>query len=108
MRRVVLVSQDSNADMGSRIFGAITELACARRFRRLRVAVAYASLAGCRDLAHGLDLHVDNWKAITKEWLISIDFGRTEPEALVYLRSLPNSTVRVADATCSPGAKTCS
>jgi hypothetical protein len=33
-----------------------------------------------------------------KRWLVSVDFGHTEPEGLDYLASLGNSRVRVPNA----------
>ncbi len=41
---------------------------------------------------------IDGWRAVEKQWLISIDFGTTEVQALEYLRDLPNSEVRIPDA----------
>jgi hypothetical protein len=60
-------------------------------------AVAYATSAGCRLLFERLR-HKTAWLHSHKRWLIGIDFGRTEPDALKYLATLPNSEVRVPNA----------
>ncbi len=93
-----LVLQDSNTGQVSQIFRSVIGLAGEASFQRLRVAVAYASLAGCRDLVGGLTRNMRRWRGARKEWLVSIDFGRTEPQAVDFLRHLTNSAVRVPDA----------
>jgi HKD family nuclease len=97
MHKQIFIVQDSSSGMPSQIFRTITGLARAEAFQSLRIAVAYASLKGCRDLVEGLKDGMRDWVGVTKEWLISIDFGRTEPEALDFLRKIPNSAVRVPD-----------
>lgn len=68
------------------------------RFDSLTAAVAYATKPGCQLLIDDFDKHVLNWRILKKEWLISFDFGITEPEGLKFLQSLPNSTVKIPDA----------
>jgi HKD family nuclease len=57
------------------------------------VAVAYASRRGVSELS--VALTSSRWLSAGKRWLVSMDFGRTEPAALDALAALPNSEVRV-------------
>lgn len=57
------------------------------------VAVAYASAQGVRVLTDALG--GGPWIAARKRFLISLDFGFTEPEALARLSRLDNAEVRV-------------
>jgi len=97
MYRVDLIIQDSPSYTSSianelvRLAGASTD------FVSMRVAVAYASARGCEDLCGRLEESIPKWAKLRKEWLLSIDFGRTEPDAIEELRDLPNSEVRLAD-----------
>ncbi len=58
-------------------------------------AVAYASESGCAALVQALKKTGGGWNASSKRWLISIDFGRTEPNALQYLADVSGSEVRI-------------
>jgi hypothetical protein len=93
------VLQDSTTGRTSALIDQIVELAGAARFRRLRVAVAYATRAGCGDLCRRLETRMLGWRRLEKYWLVSIDFGRTEVEALQYLLGLPNSQIRIPNAS---------
>lgn len=95
MYNQTFVVQDVKSGAVSEILSAIMRIADLCKFKRLRVAVAYASLAGCKDIIDGFETHLKQWNDVTKKWLISIDFGRTEARALEFLRDLPNSEVRV-------------
>ena len=91
-----LIVQDSESGRISEIYRSIVSLADASKFRSLRVAVAYASLAGCKNLSEGLDRCLGSrWKSMNKEWMISVDFGRTDADALEFLSELPKSSVRI-------------
>ena len=90
MLRTSLTLQDAGTGRLSGISNTLSELAGAGQFRRLRVAVAYATRSGCRDLATSFEGRMD-WRNLQKQWLVSIDFGTTEVEALRFLRDLPNS-----------------
>jgi hypothetical protein len=57
------------------------------------VAVAYATALGVRLLGQRLAGTV--WEVAIKRFLISIDYGITEPGALTELAAVPNSQVRV-------------
>jgi hypothetical protein len=62
-------------------------------FDEFRGAVAYASAAGVAMLTASLG--DGYWCDASKQWLVSIDFGHTEPNALFALMELPYSSVRV-------------
>lgn len=97
MLKISLVLQDASTGRVSAVIGQLAELGSSARFRRLRVAVAYASYSGCRDLVRDFEKRVEGWRRLHKRWLVSIDFGRTEAEALEYLESLPSSEVRIPE-----------
>src|SRR4051812_4107863 len=61
--------------------------------RQLRVAVGFASEAGAR-VFRGL-CDGPGFEAVPKRWLVGIENGLTQPEALAYLSTLPDSEVRV-------------
>lgn len=64
-------------------------------FERLRAAYAYASAGGALELVRTLRDSVPNWSTLEKRWLISMDWGHTDPQALALLASLDGSQVRV-------------
>jgi HKD family nuclease len=64
----------------------------------MTVAVAYATKIGCKFLDESFNSNVQGWRRMGKRWVVSIDHGTTEPAALEFLASLPNSEVRVANA----------
>jgi hypothetical protein len=97
--RTSLILQDAKNGRASGISKGLSELAAGARFRRLRVAVAYATYSGCRDLVSSFARSLAGWRGIEKQWLISIDFGTTEVEALRYLQDLPHSEVRIPEAS---------
>jgi hypothetical protein len=98
MLQVRTIFQDSSTGRNSRIIAGLETVAVSARFSRLRSAVAYASYHGCHDVIAQYSTSVRNWVRIQKQWLISIDFGRTEATALEFLAVLPNSEVRIPDA----------
>lgn len=63
-------------------------------FTAIDVAVAYATAGGVGLLAHELSAS-PAWSTSQKRWLISIDFGITQPSALRTLANLPFSEVRI-------------
>lgn len=95
MHEVQLALQDGQGGLTSRIIDAISALSSARQFERLRVAVAYATVGGCKELFSELRSKCPNWYEIEKEWLVSIDFGTTDPAALEFLRDHQKSAIRV-------------
>jgi len=62
-------------------------------YERVDVAVAYASAEGVRLLDERLS--GPNWSSARKRFLVSLDFGFTQPRALVRLSELSNAEVRV-------------
>jgi HKD family nuclease len=66
---------------------------------RLRVAAAFASEAGARVLESLLP--PAGFSAARKLWLVGIENGLTQPEALTFLAALPNSEVRVPGGRAS-------
>lgn len=93
------VLQDGPLRASGRVRDVIASVASGVRFNRLRAAVAYASVAGCKDLDKLLHKTSKAWKAAEKKWLLSIDFGHTDPTAIRYLKRLANSEVRIHDGT---------
>lgn len=62
-------------------------------FEYVDVAVAYASTGGVQLLEDRLAS--DTWNLAQKRFLVSIDFGFTDPGALLQLSEFPNAEVRV-------------
>lgn len=89
--------QDSQLGRGSIIIDALAEIAESARYRSLRASVAYATPGGTKSLVDRLRSRMMLWRNTDKQWLISIDFGRTNPESLSILSKLSNSSVRVPD-----------
>ena len=61
--------------------------------QQLRVAVAFASEAGARTLRSLCPARA--FDAVPKRWLVGVENGLTQPEALAYLAELHGSEVRV-------------
>ncbi len=80
------------------VMSTIATAAAAADYDRLRAAYAYASAGGAVYFVKELRGAVPGWDSTLKSWLISFDWGHTEPEALDYLASLPRSEVRVPNA----------
>lgn len=81
-----------------RIAKLISDAARVFPFDSLTAAVAYATENGCKRLVDILNESNPNWENVEKKWLVSIDYGTTESEALRYLNSLPNSRVYIYNA----------
>ena len=62
-------------------------------------AFAYATKKGVELLCETLATVSPNWEGASKIWIISIDFGHTEPEAIIELQGLPNSQVGIPYAS---------
>ncbi len=77
---------------------AITSAARAGPYLRLRAAYAYASSGGVLELVDVLRKTMPAFGTVEKYWLISFDFGLTDPRAVELLASLPNSNVRIPNA----------
>ncbi len=89
-----LYAQNPQSGEIGRILEGITTMANGT-YDEFHAAVAYASVSGCKTLFDALEKTPGDWKASRKRWLISIDFGRTEPEALDRLASVGGSEVRI-------------
>ena len=76
----------------------ITKAASTSKYDKLIVLVAYATKLGCETLIASLIDSCQNWDMIDKKWIISLDFGHTQPEALELLAKLPNSAVAIPNA----------
>ena len=100
MYRIELIVQDGALGYQSRIADGIASVASAHDdFTSIRVAMAYASETGCRDLCQQLRKAMPKWHSARKQWLLSIDFGRTEPGAISLLRDMQNSEVKIANGS---------
>lgn len=87
-----------NEDNKGAIRRALLQTASGSNYDVMTVAVAYATTAGCQMVIEDFKSKVANWRRIQKQWLISFDFGITEPTALASLASLPNSVVKISNA----------
>lgn len=87
--------QDTATGQAGSIADAIAACSSASTFIQFFAAVAYANVPGVRALLHTLEQACPTWRELPKRWLISCDFGLTQPEALDLLCSLPRSEVRV-------------
>ena len=65
----------------------------AHAYKHVDVAVAYASAEGVRLLDERLSSEA--WAGARKRFLVSLDFGFTQPRALARLADLSNSEVRI-------------
>ncbi len=82
---------------GTAILNAYRDLGVATTFNRLTGLYAFASLKGARLLTGVLGTS-PSWLAASKRWIISIDGGITEPEALKFLLRQRRTEVRVPHA----------
>ena len=97
MFRQHAVLQDGPLQASGRVRELIESIASGVQFNRMRAAVAYASLPGCQDLNTLLGKSNSGWKVSEKRWLLSIDYGHTDPRAIRFLKGLPKSEVRIHD-----------
>ena len=71
----------------------ITSLAELDGYNQFRAGVGDATFNGCNILVAKLR-RISCWRKASKRWLISIDYGRTEPDALKLLADIPNTELR--------------
>jgi len=90
----------THEDAGT-IYRGIMQTASSASYDQLTVVMAYATKTGCELLVEGFETAIKSWKQMKKRWLVSLDSGITEPDALVYLAELPNSVVRVPNREIS-------
>ena len=75
------------------LFNCIADSA---NYDRLCVAVAYATTGGVRILEKTLARALPSrWEGIRKQWLVGVDWCRSDPPALSRLLPLPHSAVRI-------------
>lgn len=99
MQSISITLQDSTNNAASSVLNALGELASKASFSRIRVAVAYATQGGCRELISELGRTFKNWSKAEKHWIVGIDHGVTEPQALAHLLTCQNSVVRVPEGS---------
>jgi hypothetical protein len=80
------------------ILGAIDAAGVAVGEGHLKAGYAYATAGGVQLASWALEDACPGWAKIRKQWLISLDWGTTEPEAIELLMALPNSSVRIPNA----------
>jgi HKD family nuclease len=83
---------------GPAILIACGQLAAATEFQRLTGLYAFASSKGAKLLVACLSKASSSWTSASKRWVISIDGGITEPDALRFLLRLRRAEVLVPDA----------
>lgn len=87
--------QDSRSGRTSQIISTLLGITASYDYDRLRVAVAYATIGGCKELIRELQEAGIDVDSLHKEWLVSVDFGTTQPDALRFLRDITNSAIRI-------------
>jgi HKD family nuclease len=87
-----------NPGNGAIVLRSYIKLSKASDFDTIMGAFAYATDGGAKLLTQTLSETMPRWQSARKTWLVSFDFGLTEPEAIDTLLSLPNSEVRIANA----------
>lgn len=68
---------------------------------RIDIAVAYVTKSGVELIDEAVRAHIrndDDYKALPKRLIAALDFGITEPEALIAWQKLPKGEVRVVGA----------
>ena len=94
--QVAVHAQDSTTGRVGVVLEAIAHAADrAGDYECIDIAVAYASGEGVRLLENALA--GPSWAAARKRFLVSLDFGFTQPNALVRLSELSNAEVRIAN-----------
>lgn len=76
---------------------------------RVRWAVAYSTFRGCTRLVDRTiqRMGARRWDESQKIFVTSLDFGLTEPSALRYLKDIPLSQLRVANADVARSGNLC-
>lgn len=88
-----VIQRSSGKTQYTDLFNCVAESA---NYDRLCVAVAYATTGGVRILEKTLmRVLPSRWEGIRKQWLVGVDWCRSDPPALARLLHLPNSSVRI-------------
>jgi HKD family nuclease len=99
MRIAKSVVQDAGLGMAGQIAEAIQCAASLACFTVSRVSVAYATARGVEEYRRRIFANNEGLRKGRKRWLVSFDYGQTEPDAVEKLAALPNSKVRIPNAT---------
>lgn len=98
-RRPSVVVSQYWEDRPGAVFAALSQRATSG-LTRVRIAVAYVTLAGCRMLFDGFQSRLlGAWEDVEKQVVTSFDYGLTEPEALEFLMAVENLDIRVANVS---------
>ncbi len=94
-----------NSRCPSQVLFAFDEVADAA-VQQVRWSVAYSTRRGCERLIQRISTRMGQrqWDASEKHFVISIDFGLTEPAALEFLDRLPASQVHIANPDVIDGS----
>jgi len=93
------VVQDPKLGLAGEVAAAIRSAAVLADFGISRVAVAYATVHGIEHYGQIVFANNESLLKGKKKWLVSLDYGHTEPDALESLGALRSSKVRIPDAT---------
>ena len=87
-----------NSRCPSQVLFSFDEVADAS-VKQVRWAVAYSTRRGCERLVDRVSTRMGKtqWEKSEKQFVTSLDFGLTEPAALEFLSSLPESKVHIAN-----------
>lgn len=90
----------SNLDIQSRarsgrVIKAILYASKLLDFDTCIIGTAYVTEKGARALVGLLRKSSPNWDNIQKKWLVSVDYGTSEPNALKFLMGIDNSQLRI-------------
>lgn len=88
-----VIQKSSGKTKYTDLFNCVAEGA---NYDLLCVAVAYATTGGVRILERTLQRAMtSHWESIKKQWLVGVDWCRSDPSALARLQEFPNSAVRI-------------
>lgn len=72
----------------------------------VRIAIAYATHSGVGELCQCLE-PIPSWRRARKQWLVGVDYCRSDPKALRHLDGLTSSQVRIYDGVFVCGRRGC-
>ena len=88
-----------------RVIDSLGQTAAESSWRSAVVCVAYATHAGVAQLVGELRKSWSAFDSARKLFVVGLDFGLTEPGALRYLASLPNTACHVHEAARTLAAR---
>lgn len=83
---------------GGSVIADLGEVAAEVKWKGLIISVAYATEAGVVQLVGELTDRWDGFASAKKLFVVGLDFGLTEPEAIRYLDGLPNAACHLHEA----------